>query len=228
MSTLAKMMLMRGGGNRMDGNRDTGAGSVTGGGSGNRDEMRGDRMGGGRMERGEMRYEGDAEMARRRRYSNGRFAPRNETQNRIGFEMGSEEEPEMRYPMWPPMYENHYGGSRGKTEQMRGKGSGTRFLPFDRKLADRWVEAMQEEAGKELWGREEVEKISRKYGMDDLDKNEFYAVFNAVYTDFCEVAKKWDVDKAEFFADLARAFIEDDDAVGDKVAAYYACVVRHE
>lgn len=130
--------------------------------------------------------------------------------------------------MWPPMYENHYGGHSGKSEQMRGKSSSMRFMPFDRKLADRWVEAMQEESGKELWSREEVEKISRKYGMDDLDKNEFYAVFNAVYTDFCEVAKKWGIDKAEFFADLARAFIEDDDAVGDKVAAYYACVVRHE
>ena len=230
MSTLAKMMLMRGGGNRMDGNRDTGAGSVTGGGSGNYNDSN-------RMERGEMRYEGDTEMARRRRYSDGRFAPRSEMRGgemrrdemrRIGFEMGEDEEPEMRYPMWPPMYENHYGESHGKTEQMRGKGSGTRFLSFDRKLADRWVEAMQEEAGKELWGREEVEKISRKYGMDDLDKNEFYAVFNAVYTDFCDVAKKWDVDKAEFFADLARAFIEDEDAVGDKVAAYYACVVRHD
>ena len=115
-----------------------------------------------------------------------------------------------------------------KSEQMRGKSSSMRFMQFDRKLADRWVEAMQEESGKELWNREEVEKISRKYGMDDLDKNEFYAVFNAVYTDFCEVAKKWGLDKAEFFADLARAFIEDDDAVGDKVAAYYACVVRHE
>ena len=184
-----------------------------------------------------MRYEGGTEMARRRRYSDGRFAPRNEMRGgelrqdemrRIGFEMDEEEEPEMRYPMWPPMYENHYGGHSGKSEQMRGKSSSMRFMPFDRKLADRWVEAMQEESGKELWSREEVEKISRKYGMDDLDKNEFYAVFNAVYTDFCEVAKKWGLDKAEFFADLARAFIEDDDAVGDKVAAYYACVVRHE
>lgn len=225
MSTLAKMMLMRGGGDRMDGNRDTGAGSVTGGGSGNYNNR-------DRMERGEMRYEGDTEMARRRRYSDGRFAPRSEmrdgeTRNRIGFEMG-EDEPEMRYPMWPPYYESHYGGSHGKPEQMRGKGSGMRHMPIDRKLADRWVESMREESGKELWGREETGKIARKYGMDDLDPNEFFAVFNAVYTDFCEVAQKWGIDKAEFFADLAKAFIEDDDAVDDKTAAYYACVVRHE
>lgn len=227
MSTLAKMMLMRGGSGDM-GSRDTGAGSVTGGGSGNRNEMRGGRMEGGRMEYGEMRYEGDTEMARRRRYSNGRYAPRNEMQNRIGFEMGGDEEPEMRYPMWPPMYESRMGGHGGEKSQKRGHGSGMRYMPMDRKLSDRWVEAMQEESGKELWPREITKQIAKKNGMEFLDENEFFAVFNAMYTDFCEVAKKWDVDKPDFYADLAEAFIEDDDAVDEKIAAYYACVVKHE
>ena len=220
MSRMARMMMMRGGNEMSD--RDTGAGSVTGGGSGNRDEMRG-----GRMESG-MAYEQNYGEARRRRYSNGRFAPSGSYggyhemegemrggRNRIGFEMDG------------GRMEMRYGGGM-QEEQMRGHGSSMSFRRIDRRVADQWVQEMQEESGMELWPREMTRQIARKNGMSGLDENEFYAVYNAMYTDFCEVAKDWGVDKPDFFADLARAFLEDEDAVEDKAAAYYACIVRHE
>ena len=43
----------------------------------------------------------------------------------------------------------------------------------------------------------------------------------------CAVAKKYGVDNAEFFACMAEAFLDDEDAVPDKLAVYYDCIVEH-
>lgn len=43
---------------------------------------------------------------------------------------------------------------------------------------------------------------------------------NVMYAGYHKVAKKFGVDKANFYACLAKAFIEDPDAVEDKTAAY--------
>jgi hypothetical protein len=42
------------------------------------------------------------------------------------------------------------------------------------------------------------------------------------------VARKFGVDRDEFYACMAKAWLEDADAVPDKAAQYYAHVVRHE
>jgi hypothetical protein len=57
---------------------------------------------------------------------------------------------------------------------------------------------------------------------------EMYAVMNAMYADYHKVAKKFGVDRDEFYACMAIAFIEDPDAVDNKVEEYYKHVVEHE
>ena len=51
---------------------------------------------------------------------------------------------------------------------------------------------------------------------------------NMMYSDYCMVASKYGVNNAEFFADMARAFLFDKDAEGpgEKLAAYYHRVVK--
>lgn len=48
---------------------------------------------------------------------------------------------------------------------------------------------------------------------------------NMLYSDYGSVAKKFGVDNADFFACLAEAFLNDD-AVENKLAAFYDCIVE--
>ena len=50
---------------------------------------------------------------------------------------------------------------------------------------------------------------------------------NAMYSDYCKVAKRYGVDRPEFFAEMAKAWLEDKDAVPNKAAMYYDCIVKH-
>jgi hypothetical protein len=47
-------------------------------------------------------------------------------------------------------------------------------------------------------------------------------------SDYGKVAKKYGVDKADFYADLAKAWLDDKDAVPGKAMIYYDCIVQHE
>ena len=77
-----------------------------------------------------------------------------------------------------------------------------------------------------LWAFEQAGQIMAQKKID-CDPVQFYAALNAVYSDFYTVAKKYGVSNIEFFADLAKAWLDDKDAVPDKLAAYYQYVVKH-
>lgn len=80
------------------------------------------------------------------------------------------------------------------------------------------------------WKPEEIRALVDKVGVPK-EGDEFwifYAVMNAMYSDFYGVAKKYGLEKNPmYFADTAVAFIDDMDAVEDKVAMYYKYVVMH-
>lgn len=65
----------------------------------------------------------------------------------------------------------------------------------------------------------------RQKGLN-FDPIEFYAAINVMYSDYCKVAKKMNVNTVDFFASMAEAFLTDQDAVKDKLAAYYAHIVK--
>lgn len=50
---------------------------------------------------------------------------------------------------------------------------------------------------------------------------EWAAVMNMMYSDYCKAARKNSVDRPEFYADLAAAFLLDRDAPEDKAGRYY-------
>ncbi len=50
---------------------------------------------------------------------------------------------------------------------------------------------------------------------------------NMLYSNFGEVFKKHDVATMIFYVDMAKAFLEDEDAVKDKMEKYYRYIVKH-
>lgn len=100
-----------------------------------------------------------------------------------------------------------------------------------REQAEKWVKGMKSEDGKPgpRWPYQEIKQYAGNFGIQGEEQViEFFAVMNALYSDYCKVAKKHGVDKVDFWADLAKAFMHDKDAVPDKVMAYYECIAKHD
>lgn len=127
-------------------------------------------------------------------------------------------------------HKRHYGGGMRRMEDYRHGGG--KVQPLTREKAEMWVQSMQNEDDSreegECWTLEEAKAIAMKMGMPTEGKKliEFYAAINAMYSDYYKVAEKFDLVEDDFFAELAKAFIEDRDAVPDKVAAYYQYIVE--
>lgn len=97
--------------------------------------------------------------------------------------------------------------------------------------AEKWVKGMKSEDGRHggRWPYQEIKQYAGNFGIQGEDKVvEFYAVMNALYTDYCKVAKKYGVDKVDFWADLAKAFMHDKDAGEGKVKKYYEYIAKHD
>lgn len=98
---------------------------------------------------------------------------------------------------------------------------------FNRQTADEWMSRIKNSDGSTgpHWTYDQSKQVMEQRKIN-CDPAQFYATLNAVYSDFGAVAKKHGVSNIEFFADLARAWLEDKDAVPDKAAAYYAYIVE--
>lgn len=100
-----------------------------------------------------------------------------------------------------------------------------------REEAEKWVKGMKSEDGKVggRWPYQEIRQYAGNFGIQGEEKIvEFFAVMNALETDYGKVAKKYGVDKVDFWADLAKAFIHDKDANPGKVKMYYECIAKKD
>lgn len=103
---------------------------------------------------------------------------------------------------------------------------------FDRETAEHWVRSMRNEdkshptGGK--WTPDMLKPMAQKYGIPTDGKRfwELYAMTNAMYSDYSEVAKKFGVVSPEFYVCLAKAWMEDEDAEPDKTELYYEYIVK--
>ena len=101
-----------------------------------------------------------------------------------------------------------------------------------REQAIEWVSGMHGEdpavpsGGK--WTPEQVKPYAQKQGVkpDGEPGLEFWAVMNAMYSDYYDVAKRYNVASPDFFADMAKAFLTDKDALEGKAERYYKSIVR--
>ena len=160
----------------------------------------------------------------------------------------SEQGEDYRYPT------NRGGGNRmsmgggaghqahGRVMQMRGMqmhrmhgNQEEEVEPLDKETAEEWVKSMSNtdperpEGG--CWTYKEVKDLIEEQQMQLKEEQivEFYAILNAVWSDYYKVAKKYGHHEDEqFFIDLALAWLADEDAVDDKAAVYYQYIVKKE
>ena len=179
-----------------------------------------------------------AEPEMRRRYqTRGEYGGEMPDDRRMGFGEHDEYDREMRRRRKDGTFMHYGGGEEYGREPIRFGGmvameGGKRHMHMTREMAEEWVDRLEgsdpakPHGGK--WSAEQIKPVAQKYGIPTEGERfwEFYAVMNMLYSDYYGVAKKYNALNADFFADMAMAFISDKDAVENKVAAYYEAVVE--
>lgn len=80
---------------------------------------------------------------------------------------------------------------------------------------------------------DQTRDLARRMGIDlqEIGEKPFMVALNMIYSDYCKVAKKMGVDRPEFYGEMARAFLEDDDFDGkpeEKMYTYYMCIMKKD
>lgn len=117
--------------------------------------------------------------------------------------------------------------------QMRGRERGNRHDRDDewepKKLtksgAEMWVRHMTNADGTtgEHWDYNQTEQVRQQKGYR-CDPAAFYAAMNMMYSDYSQVARDIGCNTVDFYAAMAKAFLEDADAPSDKIERYAECV----
>lgn len=94
--------------------------------------------------------------------------------------------------------------------------------------AEEWVRNMKNADGTtgEHWTMQQVKQLiaQRRLECDPID---LYIALNATYSDLSGFFKKYNINNMDAYIDYAKAFwLEDEDAVADKMKAYYMYVVK--
>lgn len=115
----------------------------------------------------------------------------------------------------------------GEEETPKKKGV-TTSEQFSMETAKEWTDRMQNEDGTSgpHWTLEQAKQIMAQRKIN-YSPHCFWAVLNSIYSDYSTVAKKHGLGgNLEFYIDMAKSWIDDKDAVSDKVYAYYTYIVR--
>jgi hypothetical protein len=96
---------------------------------------------------------------------------------------------------------------------------------FSCEMSKDWTAKMHNADGTKgpHWTFVQAKKLMERNGIS-YDACAFWATLNMVYSDYCAVARKYGVNKDDFYIDLAKAFLLDADAKPDKLARYYEYV----
>lgn len=130
------------------------------------------------------------------------------------------------YPQAHEMpYREEMTGKHNRPEH--GYAMGADGEKMDKNTAVEWCRAMENEDGTRgaHWNMEQTKQIMEQHKIK-CDPVEFYVAMNMMYSDYCGVAKKHGVSTADFYADMAKAFLDDKDAHKDKLSRYYDSVVK--
>lgn len=104
--------------------------------------------------------------------------------------------------------------------------------PLEQADAEAWVAHMVNEDGSTggHWTMEQTSAVAESLGIswDKITPWCWWVTMCMMYSDYSGVAEKYGVSIAEFYADMACAFLMDKDAPGakEKLAAYYHGIVE--
>lgn len=106
---------------------------------------------------------------------------------------------------------------------------------FSEKDIEKWKKMMHNEDGTrgEHFRPEQVKHASQQAGIDieEFGDDIFALAMNMMYSVYCKVAKKFGVDRPEYYADMAKAFLRDKDFEGkpeQKLYLYYKAIVEKD
>ena len=93
-----------------------------------------------------------------------------------------------------------------------------------REMADKWVHMLPQM----VFDHHAAMEMAKARNVPEVMHEAYYAVINALHDDYHHVAKAHGVDRPEFYADMAKAWLMDEDAVNNKACAYWRHIVRHD
>lgn len=182
----------------------------------------------------------------RRHYDNGRYAPQNRYDDgynepyrdtTMGFTM-----PQYHHKGYEFEADGVAGDMRGymrgnimpMDSSMRKNGKKSRMMhdevePLSEEEAKEWAKSMKNADGTNgpHWTMEQTTKAMRDRKLD-YDEIDFFLALNATYSDLSPQFKRYNIDKLDAYIDFAVAeWLCDEDAVEDKLSAYYDYVVEH-
>lgn len=143
--------------------------------------------------------------------------------------------PPMSYDMNGVPYDGNMGYGYDGNYDMRGRDYGEQqYGKLSREDLEEWKRNLKNKDGShgEHFSKEQVEQIARQMGID-VNRYGGLEVFamamNMKYSDDCRRAKKYGVDRPEYYADGAIDFLTDDDANSqgeERLWLYYKCMVE--
>lgn len=147
------------------------------------------------------------------------FDPYREIETNYPMNAGYEMRNEMAYQKGSRMEGGHAMGMSEEEE----------IKPMTREMAEKWVQGMKGANGSkgQHWNMDQAKQIMSRYGYQ-ADPVEFYVTLNMMKSDYTKAAQKMGVDKEEFYAAMADAFLNDEDAKDHKLVRYCRAVVKHE
>ena len=125
-------------------------------------------------------------------------------------------------------YAGHDYADYGMDYGMRDYGE-MEYGKMSHKDIENWKNHMKNQDGTmgEHFKKEQVMQAARQIGVNPEEygnEHIFGLVMNMMYSDYCAVAKKFGLDRPDFYAELAKAFLNDKDFEGEpeeKVWLYY-------
>lgn len=105
---------------------------------------------------------------------------------------------------------------------------------FTAEDAEKWAAGLVNEDGTygAHWDIAQTAAAAESVGVqfEHITKEDWYITMNMMYSDYSKVADKYGVGMAEFYADMAKAFLFDKDAASPqaKLEGYYHGVVERE
>lgn len=144
------------------------------------------------------------------------------TINRIGFAMPAEMTGGYRTDA---SYHRMNEMEHRTSPKMAGRSGGaSHFTP---EMAEEWMAGIKNQDGSKgpHWKMEDVKKLLAQRKLHK-DPYEFWAILNAIYSDYGHIAKKHGVNTMDFYVDMACAWLDDEDANPNKAAIYYEEIVK--
>lgn len=98
---------------------------------------------------------------------------------------------------------------------------------LDEEAAKEWTQHMENADGTKgpHWSMDQTKQVTAQKNIAE-DPLDFWVAINMMYSDYCVMAKKHNVNTVDFYVDMAKAFLDDKDAKPDKLGRYYHAVVE--